>query len=255
MTRLEEALVLAREIGFRAGEAIALRHLGAHDLTSASRDLARHRLSTAIDLLSELGHDHELALACHHRSIAAEELGDLPAALADAERACALGHEAARDRAFRLAVRLNLGMTAWTHAEQAKLNALTAWLTPRPEASATEAPTPEASTPDDPSLPDPGQDLTDTARTLMTAARNTRDPEQAALLIHRARTTLDHLRRRPLDEPTPQGLPAPRSIRPPTRAELDALVSVPGHEGATGARALLGFHLDESTVTVLAHRT
>ncbi|MEV0826169.1 CHAT domain-containing protein [Nonomuraea rubra] len=234
--RLAEALDLAQALGYRPGEAIAHLHLGAFTLTTgpatglvgptlatASHTRAHHHLSTAIDLLTDLGHDQALATAYHHRSIAEEGLEDLPAALADAERACALGHEPSRDRAIRLAARLNLGMTAWTHAEQVKLNTLT---------------------------PEPLAHL-DAVRTLTTIARNTRDPERAASVLRRARAAQAELEAswRPT---APEHL-APHRGRPPTRAQLDTLVSVPEH--ADGARALLGFHLGEGTVTVLAHRT
>ncbi|MGW3345549.1 CHAT domain-containing protein [Nonomuraea rubra] len=221
--RLAEALALAQALGYRPGEAIAHLHLGTFTLTTTSHDRAHHHLSTAIDLLTDLGHDQALATAYHHRSIAEEGLEDLPAALADAERACALGHEPSRDRAIRLAARLNLGMTAWTHAEQAKLNTLT---------------------------PEPPAHL-EAVRTLTTIARNTRDPERAASILHRARAAQAELEAswRPT---TPDHLALHRG-KPPTRAQLDTLVSVPEH--ADGARALLGFHLGEGTVTVLAHRT
>ncbi|NJP95388.1 CHAT domain-containing protein [Nonomuraea sp. FMUSA5-5] len=341
--RLEEALALAQHIGFPAAEAIALRHLasldlpapatpapgvtdrtapdlatpapatphpGAPDLALAtiSYERARRRLTRAIDLLSDLGHDQELATAYHHRSIAEEGLGDLPAALADAERACALGREAARDRAIRLAVRLNLAMTAWAHAEQAKLAALT----PEPPAQ-RPSPAPQRrhrseladgdmpehrSGPADRDKPehrsepahgDKPEDLTlaahvtdlddlveaerralETVRTLLMIARNTPDPDRAASIIRRARaaqTDLEALWHRL--EPHAAALVALRRRKPPTRAQLDALVSVPDDRSddrfddraARGARALIGFHLGEGTapgegtVTVLAHRT
>ncbi|SDJ95798.1 Tetratricopeptide repeat-containing protein [Nonomuraea maritima] len=120
---LEEALVLARESGFRAGEALALRHLAALDPAAPH---ARLQLTMAIDILTELGYDLELAAAFHHRSIGAEQHGDLGDALADAERAAALGHPPARRRVVRLAVRLDRPMTAWTHADAAAHDALSA---------------------------------------------------------------------------------------------------------------------------------
>ncbi|TDE32640.1 CHAT domain-containing protein [Nonomuraea mesophila] len=129
---LEEALDLAEELGHRPGAALAMSRLGVHDLTTGSYARARRRLSTAVDLLTDLGHDLELGLACHHRSLAAEALGDLPAALADAERAFELGHPPARDRALDLAVRLRRGLTAWTITERAKAAALAAHLDPPP---------------------------------------------------------------------------------------------------------------------------
>ncbi|MEV4174357.1 CHAT domain-containing protein [Nonomuraea sp. NPDC049709] len=230
---LEEALALARELGFRAGEAVALSRLGALDLATASYARARRRLTAAIDLLAGLGHDLELGTACHHRSIVAEELGDLPGALADAERACALGHESARDRAVRLAVRLGLGMTAWTHAEHAKLNSLAAQLGHRPDPAPHGVPA---------DLLEAEQRGLDAVRTLRSAARNTRDPERAARLIQRARTAraeLEELWRRM--EPLAPDHVATRLATPPTRAQLDALVSVP--ETGGGAVALLGFHI------------
>ncbi|MFB4271731.1 CHAT domain-containing protein [Nonomuraea sp. GTA35] len=278
--RLAEALTLAQAIGYRAGEAVALLHLGALDLTTAapgtiarnttgaasSHGRARDRLSTAIDLLTGLGHDQALATAYHHRSIAGEGLGDLSAALADAERACALGHETSRDRAVRLAARLNLGMTAWTHAEQAKLNILTTEPTAHRSSPSGRAhqPSPSAGGHQPPSSAG-GQQLPadlleaeqrglESVRTLMTIARNTRDPERAAPVFRRARAAqaeLEALWQR-MEPAAPDHVALSRG-RPPTRAQLDALVSVPDHEA--GARALLGFHLGEGTVTVLAHRT
>ncbi|SPL90643.1 transcriptional regulator, SARP family [[Actinomadura] parvosata subsp. kistnae] len=302
----------------RTTSAPATPHPGASDLalTTISYERARQRLTGAIDLLSDLGHDQELATAYHHRSIAEEGLGDVPAALADAERACALGREAARDRAIRLAVRLNLGMTAWTHAEQAKLAALT----PEPPAQAP-SPSPEPrhrseltnrDMPEHPSGPadhdkpeqrsgpadrdkpehrskpahgDKPENLTraahftdlddlveaerralETVQTLLTIARNTPDPDRAASIIRRARAAqadLEALWHR-LESHAP-ALVALRRRKPPTRAQLDALVSVPDDRAddrpARGARALIGFHLGEGTapgegtVTVLAHRT
>ncbi|MEU8398874.1 CHAT domain-containing protein [Nonomuraea sp. NPDC048892] len=372
---LEEALDLPQELGFRAGEAVALVRLGALDLaavrdpatartahapgtgTHADADAhtateapgagaatgirvpadspadadsqarthayaaAYRRLSAAIELLTDLGHDLELAPACHHRSIAAEELGDLPAALADAERAHALGHKAAQDRVIRLATHLNQGMTAWTHAEDAKHHTLTTHLAPahrqpslstpvdRPDSehqpfspgpltgyldSEHRLASPGASagrpdhghqppSPDRPAahsspqvwpapygvpteLLEAEQRGLEAVRTLMSAARNTRDPERAAHLTrraHTARADLDDLWRRM--EPLAPDHVALRRGTPPSRADLDALVNAPDRRGGPAPRAsatsmgvvtaLLGFHVGEKTVTVLAHRT
>ncbi|MEV5498044.1 CHAT domain-containing protein [Nonomuraea fuscirosea] len=292
-TWLEEALVLSQEIDFRAGEAVALAHLGALDLaaahnvhkartaadtaadTAAAADThteedaesrtrayaaAHRRLSAAIELLADLGHDLELATACHHRSIAAEELGDLPAALADAERAHALGHEAAQDRVIRLAAHLKQGMTAWTHAEQAGHHTLTTHLDPEhqpPSPGMPAAPSSPRAWPAPYGVP---AELLETerrgleaVRTLTSATRNTRDPERAAHLIHRAQAAqadLDGLWTRM--EPLAPDHVALRRGTPPSSAELDALVNAPGTGVVT---ALLGFHVGEETVTVLAHRT
>ncbi|MEO3890833.1 CHAT domain-containing protein [Nonomuraea sp. B5E05] len=248
---LEEALALAEELGYRPGTALAMSRLGAHDVTTSSYARARLRLSTAIDLLAELGHDLELGVACHHRSLAAEALGDLPAALADAERAFELGHLPARDRAFDLAVRLRRGLTAWTILERAKLTTLAAHLDrpPRPpEDSGDEA----------------ERRGLDAVRTLMTAARNTRDPEQAAELIRRAREAragVESLWRR-MEPPAPNHVTLRRGA-PPDQARLDALVTPepalrsPAGTGAAsrGAVGLLGFSVGDGAVTVLAHRT
>ncbi|TDC87525.1 CHAT domain-containing protein, partial [Nonomuraea deserti] len=245
---LEEALALAEELGYRPGTALALSRLGAHDVTTSSYARAHRRLSSAIDLLTELGHDLELAVACHHRSLAAEALGDLPAALADAERVFDLGHTPARDRAFDLAVRLRRGLTAWTILERAKLTT--------PAAGGVPGGVPEAEL----------RGL-DAVRTLMTAARNTRDPEQAATLIRRAREAradVESSWRRM--EPPAFGHVALRRAAPPDQAQLDALVAPePGlgspavtgaaSRGATGAVGLLGFSVGDGAVTVLAHRT
>ncbi|MEV4837952.1 CHAT domain-containing protein [Nonomuraea sp. NPDC049486] len=71
-------------------------------------------------------HRAELAAAYATRAAAGEELGELAAALADAERAGELddtGSAAAerlRSRAVGLAVRLGCGARAWAHAERAK---------------------------------------------------------------------------------------------------------------------------------------
>ncbi|MEV0312505.1 CHAT domain-containing protein [Nonomuraea fuscirosea] len=286
---LDEALVLSQEIDFRAGEAVALAHLGALDLaaahnvhkartaagTAAAADThteedaesrtrayaaAHRRLSAAIELLADLGHDLEHATACHHRSIAAEELGDLPAALADAERAHALGHEAAQDRVIRLAAHLNQGMTAWTHAEQAGHHTLTTHLDPEHQPPSPGMPATPSSPQDWPAPYGVPAELLETerrgleaVRTLTSAARNTRDPERAAHLIHRAHAAqadLDDLWTRM--EPLAPDHVALRRGTPPSRAELDALVNAPGTGVVT---ALLGFHAGEETVTVLAHRT
>ncbi|MFG1969907.1 CHAT domain-containing protein [Nonomuraea fuscirosea] len=286
-TWLEEALVLSQEIDFRAGEAVALAHLGALDLAAAhdvhkartaadtaadthteedaesrtrAYTAAHRRLSAAIELLADLGHDLELATACHHRSIAAEELGDLPAVLADAERAHALGHEAAQDRVIRLATHLNQGMTAWTHAEQAGHHTLTTHLAPEHQPPLPGMPAAPSSPQAWPAPYGVPAELLETerrgleaARTLTSAARNTRDPERAAHLIHRAHAAqadLDGLWNRM--EPLAPDHVALRRGTPPSRAELDALVNAPGTGVVT---ALLGFHVGEETVTVLAHRT
>ncbi|SEG91520.1 Tetratricopeptide repeat-containing protein [Nonomuraea solani] len=273
---LSEALATAQELGFRAGEAIALRHLGALDLTTASYARARRRLSTAIDLLTDLGHDLELGAAHHHRSMAAAELGDLPNALTDAEHACALGHPPATDRAVHLAVRLNRGLTAWTHAETAKSTALSTVLSARLHRNAAPG-TPGQDAPH--GVP---RDLAEAehrglteVRTLTTAARHTRDPEHAARLLRRAHTaqaTLEALWTRM--EPLAPDHVALHRPAPLTQADLDFLVGRP--DGPIG---LLAFHLTEAppptrpseteddtligdgglngedTVIVLAHRT
>ncbi|MGP3933781.1 CHAT domain-containing protein [Nonomuraea sp. KM88] len=285
---LEEALALAEELGYRPGRALALSRLGARDVTSSSYARARLRLSTAIDLLAELGHDLELGVACHHRSLAAEALGDLPAALADAERAFELGHLPARDRAFDLAVRLGRGLTAWTILERAKLETLAAHLDPPPRppegsGDTPEQPGPASVRPGGASRPVPvrgepgpaaaegpgemleaGRRGLDAVRTLMTAARNTRDPEQAAELIRRAREARADVESswRRTEPPAPIHV-ALRLGAPPGRAQLDALVAPgpavrsPAGTGAAsrGAVGLLGFSVGEGAVTVFAHRT
>ncbi|WP_345564914.1 CHAT domain-containing protein [Nonomuraea rosea] len=295
--RLAEALAVARATGFGAGEALALSGLGALDVTNASYARAHRRLSAAIDLLEQLGHEPELAFARHQRSIAAEALGDLQGALADVERACELGHEAARDATIRLAVRLGHGMTAWTHAEHAKASALTTHLSTAPTTHLSTAPTTHLSAAQSADLrPDtdsPAQGLTlgfggrrwpapsgvpgellaagqrglDTVRALMSAVHRTRDPIQAATLIQRAHTAeagLDALWRR--IEPLAPDYVALRRAIPPSRTELDALVTPHSRteldatppdpaDGGAAAIGLLGFHVGEEAVTVLAHRT
>ncbi|MFG1707755.1 CHAT domain-containing protein [Nonomuraea sp. M3C6] len=250
---LEEALALARDAGFGSGEAIALSDLGALDVATASYARAHRRLSTAIELLEQLGHELELRTVYHNRSTAAESLGDLPGALADAERASSLGHAAARDRTISLAVRLGRGMTAWTHAEQAKSSTLTTQLSHQPAPSGVPA-----------ELLETEQSGLDSVQSLMSAARNTRDPAQATMLTERAHTAqadLEALWHRM--EPLAPDYVAMRRGTPPDKARLDALVAptmrtgplddaTPGQSGATG---LLGFHVGEDAVTVLAHRT
>ncbi|MEU6714663.1 CHAT domain-containing protein [Nonomuraea sp. NPDC046802] len=237
-THLAEALALAQEWRFPAGEAIALSCLGALDVAEAACVRATRRLSRAIELLEELGHELELRAAYELRSVAAEELGDLEGALADAERSCALGHVAAHDRAVGLAVRLGRGLTAWTHAEHAKSHAMTAW--PHPSAP--------SGVPAD--LLDAERRGLDAVHTLMSAAHHTRDPLRATALIRRAHTVRAELetiwaRMEPL---APLGRPTPF-----TQGDLDALVTPSG--GREAAVGLLGFHVGEEGVTVLAHRT
>ncbi|MEO3870057.1 CHAT domain-containing protein [Nonomuraea sp. B12E4] len=218
---LEEALTLARESGFTAGEAMALSRLGALDVAGshashASR--AHRRLSTAIDLLEQLGHEPDLAAAHHDRSLAAEALGDLPGALADAERAGDLGHAPARDRAITLAARSGQGMTAWRHAEWSKAHALTAALGDR------HPPVPSGVPLD---LREAEQRALDAVRTLESAAHRTRDPAEAAALTRRARTARTGLnalwqRMKPL-------APAYVTLRHPaplTHPQLDTLVTI-----------------------------
>ncbi|MEV4804475.1 CHAT domain-containing protein [Nonomuraea sp. NPDC049421] len=233
---LEEAVALAQESGFRAGEAVAQCRLAVLDLGSGAYDRAGHRLSTAIGALTDLGHDIELRTAYHLRSVAAEELGDLAGALADAERACALGHAPSRERAVHLAVTLGRGGTAWEHAEQARVAALAAHLDDRPWPAPEGVPA---------NLVEAEQQALTTVQTLMTAAGHTRDPDRAARLIHRARaarTDLEAVWRRMAPS-------APHHVSLRRRS-----TSAPGTRGTV---AMLAFHLDESvgTTTVLAHRT
>ncbi|MEV5328054.1 CHAT domain-containing tetratricopeptide repeat protein [Nonomuraea sp. NPDC052634] len=242
---LEEAAELAREAGYRAGEAVAQRHLAALDLAEGAHDRARHRLRTAIDVLAGLGHDLELREAHHLSSVAAEHRGDLPAALDDAERACALGHAPARDRALRLAVSLGRGAAAWTYAEQARLAVLAAQLGDRPW-------------PPPPGVPADLLQAEDEAltavSTLTSAAARTRDPDRAARLVQRARTALAGLegvwqRMRPS---APHHVALRRHARSPQKH-----VTGPLKHGAEGPVGMLAFHLDQAagTTTVLAHRT
>ncbi|MFI7632901.1 CHAT domain-containing protein [Nonomuraea sp. NPDC049400] len=306
---LAEAAALAQEITFWPGTALALSRLGALDVAAASYARAHWRLTEAVELLEELGHDVELGIALHNRSLAAEELGDLPGALADAERARELGHVS--DRVIGLAVRLGHGMTAWRHVEQAKSSTLAAQLglghapgtadqgehrldasQPRDEPGAGAAPRadehrPVTADPEDQCWPAPSSVPGDqrwsassgvpgdqrwpapssvpgelleaerrglgTVRTLMSAARNTRDPAEAAALIQRARAAradVEALWRR-MEHLAPDYV-ALRRGAPPARRQLDALVA-PGQAG--GAVALAGFHVGEESVTVLAHRT
>ncbi|TMR22908.1 CHAT domain-containing protein [Nonomuraea turkmeniaca] len=214
---LEEALTLADGIGFSAGEAIALAGLGALDVAQAEHGRAHRRLSRAAELLEELGHEPALATACHHRAAAAEGLGDLPDALADAERAWALGHLPALDRAIRLAVRLGRGASAWALAEQEKEHSLITQL---------------------------GHDRWP-APALARRARTAQTGVEA--LWHRMEfLAADHVARRRAT------LPA----EPELDALVAPAVSRDGG-GTRTATGLLGFHIgeDEDTVTVLAHRT
>ncbi|MEQ4722832.1 CHAT domain-containing protein [Nonomuraea sp. B19D2] len=294
---LAEAAALAQKITFWPGTALALSRLGALDVAAASYARAHWRLTEAVELLEELGHDVELGIALHNRSLAAEELGDLPGALADAERARELGHVS--DRVIGLAVRLGHGMTAWRHVEQAQSGTLAAQLglghapgpadqdehrldasQPRDELGTGAAPRADehrpvtadpgdqrwselSGVPGDQRWPAPsgvpGELLAaerrglGTVRTLMSAARNTRDPAEAAALIQRARAAradVEALWRR-MEHLAPDYV-ALRRGAPPARRQLDALVA-PGQAG--GAVALAGFHVGEESVTVLAHRT
>ncbi|MEU4514506.1 CHAT domain-containing tetratricopeptide repeat protein [Nonomuraea wenchangensis] len=88
--QLEEAADLARRIGFGGGEGLALAALGALSLAHGEPGRARERLSRAVELLEDLGHDPALGFALERRADAATRLGDLAAALTDAERACDL---------------------------------------------------------------------------------------------------------------------------------------------------------------------
>ncbi|MEV1176675.1 CHAT domain-containing protein [Nonomuraea sp. NPDC049784] len=262
---LAEALALAQEIGFWPGAALALSRLGTLDVAAASYARAHWRLTEAVELLEELGHDLELGIALHNRSLAAEELGDLPGALADAEQAYELGH-ASDDRVIELAVRLGHGMTAWRHAEQARSSTLAAQLGLGHVPGAVWRVGEDRHVIDDlgdrrrPAPSSVPSELLEaerrglgTVRTLMSAARNTRDPAEAATLIRRARTArggVEALWRRM--EPLAPDYVALRRGTPPDRLQLDTLVT-PGRPG--GAVALVGFHVGEETVTVLAHRT
>ncbi|KAB8193113.1 CHAT domain-containing protein [Nonomuraea phyllanthi] len=258
---LVEAVALAREIGFEAGEAQALSRLGALGVAAGSYARAHRQLSEAVGLLERLGHDLELAAALHQRSVAAEELGDLPAALADAERAGELGHVSGR--AIGLAVRLGRGMTAWRHVEQATSRTRAAQLGlhltghPRLGGEGDEGRLFEP--------PGVAREVLEgerhglgVARTLVSAARNTRDPARAAMFLRRARAVradVEELWRRM--EPHAPEYVALRTGSAPGRAEFGALVASPeqGERTAPETVALLGFHVGEESVTVLAHRT
>ncbi|MFG6199426.1 CHAT domain-containing protein [Nonomuraea sp. JJY05] len=240
---LAEAAALAREIGYRPGEALALGRLGALYVATTSYARAHRHLSEAIGPLEELGHELELGIALHDRSVAAERLGDLPSALADAERAGDLGHAAGRDRAIRLAVRLGRGLAAWRHLEHAKSATLSTHLGHRHLPDGVPAELVEAE-----------RRGLDTVRTLRAAARNTRDPGEAARLLGRARTAeaeVEALWRRM--EPLAPDYVALHRAPPLDRLHLDALVTSGGRSG--GGIAVVGFHLGEQSVTVLAHRT
>ncbi|MEV4578409.1 CHAT domain-containing protein [Nonomuraea jabiensis] len=315
---LAEAAALAQEIGYRPGEALALGRLGALYVTTTSYARAHRHLSEAIGLLEELGHELELGIALHNRSVAAEQLGDLPSALADAERACALGHTSGRNRAIRLAVRLSRGLAAWRHLEHAKSHTLTThlghhhwpgperggdarwsgmagggdarwsgtvgdggdrgfrsegrggerWAEPaRPGGESWPWTIEDRPTAADLShrrwpVPDgvPAELVAaerrglDTMQTLRSAARNTRDPAEAAALLRRARTAeaeVEELWRRM--EPLAPDYVALHRHPPLDQLHLDALVTP---EGRPGSRiAVVGFHVGEQSVTVLAHRT
>ncbi|MEU4575095.1 CHAT domain-containing tetratricopeptide repeat protein [Nonomuraea sp. NPDC023979] len=134
---LEEALGLARRIGFAAGEGLALGRLAALDVRAGEHARARQRASEAIALLRGTGQEEALGRAYQDRAVASERLGDLAAALADAEAAGELSERAGdgvagalRDRAVELAVRLGRGRTAWAHAERAKARLLAVQLGP-----------------------------------------------------------------------------------------------------------------------------
>ncbi|MEU6795833.1 CHAT domain-containing tetratricopeptide repeat protein [Nonomuraea wenchangensis] len=312
--QLEEAADLARRIGFGGGEGLALAALGALDLADGEPGRARERLSRAVELLEDLGHDPALRLALERRADAATRLGDFAAALTDAERACDLAvltpvsaHLALfadltpaaphlppfgapapsapdsvpfagsvpgmpdsnlfggpvsgtphptpfagpvpsgtdgrglLDRAVFLAVRLGRGRAAWARAEQAKAQSVAAQLGdgrwPAPPGVPSEL------------LEREERDL-GRARALMAAAGRARDPVRAAALVRRAHAVRDELETswRRL-EPLAPGHVAARRAAPLTGAELDALV-------ARGEPAgLLGFHVGEGGITVLAHRT
>ncbi|GAA1765980.1 CHAT domain-containing protein [Nonomuraea bangladeshensis] len=85
--QLEEAAELARRIGFGGGEGLALAALGALDLAAGDPGRAHERLSRSVGLLEDRGHDPALVFALERRADAATRLGDLAAALTDAEHA------------------------------------------------------------------------------------------------------------------------------------------------------------------------
>ncbi|SEU05082.1 CHAT domain-containing tetratricopeptide repeat protein [Nonomuraea wenchangensis] len=260
---LEEAADLARRIGFGGGEGLALAALGALDLADGDPGRAWERLSRAVELLEDLGHDPALGLALEHRTDAATRLGDLAAALTDAEHACDLatltpatphptplagsvpsgrdGQGGVLDRAVSLAVRLGRGRTAWARAEQAKVRSLAARL------GDGRWPAPPGVPPE--LLEREERDL-DRARTLTAAAGRVRDPVRAAALVRRAHAVRDELETlwRHLEPLAPWHVAARRAA-PLTGAELDKLVARDEPVG------LLGFHVGEGGVTVLAHRT
>ncbi|MFI7130048.1 CHAT domain-containing protein [Nonomuraea sp. NPDC050153] len=284
---LAEAAALAREIGYRPGQALALGRLGALDVATASYARGHRHLSEAIGPLEELGHDLELGTALHHRSVAAEELGDLPSALADAERACDLGHTSGRDRAIRLAVRLGRGLSAWRHVEHAKSRALTTRLGHQPwpgsavsaddrwsgsarhgvdswpwtaEDRPTAADLSHRRWPAPAGVPaelvEAERRGLDAVQTLRAAARNTRDPSEAASLLRRARAAEAEVaalwrRMEPL-APDYAALHLDTSLDQP---RLDTLVTSARPDSGPGGIALVGLYAGDESVTVLAHRT
>ncbi|QYC43222.1 CHAT domain protein [Nonomuraea coxensis DSM 45129] len=287
---LEEAAGLARRIGFTGGEGLALAALGALDLAAGDPGRAHDRLSRAVEVLADLGHEPALRLALERRADAAAQLGDLTAALADADRACDLpspapalgppafftsrgpaadrpahstgsgpasgrptpfagpgssvspdGEGSVLDRVVSLAVRLSRGRVAWARAEQAKARS------PAADLGDGSRPAPPGVPPE--LLEREERDLA-RARTLMAAAGRARDPVRAVALVRRAHAVRDELETlwRHLEPLAPWHVAARRAA-PLTGAELDALVARDEPAG------LLGFHVGEGGVTVLAHRT
>ena len=251
--KLIEALTISREIGFLTGEANALNNLGAIELDQEDAAGAHARFSEAISIYEEMHDGHHLSSAYHNRSNASELLGDLGAALADSKEACRLQEllwagkgspsstaRMVRDRVITLAAHAQLGADVWTYVEQGKAQRLTALL------GLHEWPSPPGVSPE--TVAQERRILSE-VRDFQSKVVNTRDPSRRKVIADRLASSEKELDRlwAELGSIAPDYV-ASRRATAPTTEQLNRLV-------ASGKIGLLGFHVGESEITVLVHRS
>ncbi|MBO3752520.1 CHAT domain-containing protein [Streptosporangiaceae bacterium NEAU-GS5] len=251
--RLQEALTTSREIGYDYGIGLALAGLGAVELQRNDPAAARDRFTEAIEIFKRIGDISGLADAYLNRSSAHELLGDLPAAVRDAEESDRLwrlldaGQESlsvnariASERLIALCTNAGRGVDAWQYVERDKardlLDRLNTGDWPMPPNAPSE-------------LLDREGELLRELRALQTDIVNAREPARRGGAVRRLtpiRAALEAVWDR-LTASAPDYV-AVRRATAPTRDDLDRIV-------ADGQVGLLGFHLGESETAVLTYRS
>ncbi|MFJ1543374.1 CHAT domain-containing protein [Micromonospora chalcea] len=147
---LTEALDISRRNGFQSGVGQALFGIGGLALQRADTTLALARFTEAIGIFRDIGETPNLVMGLLQRSITMGEIGDLPAAVRDAEEADRIQRSLAADQDLPngpgaavldhlvgLYVKTRRGADAWCRVEQSKSRDLLAQL------DAEELPAPE----------------------------------------------------------------------------------------------------------------